>query len=865
MRRFDVIGMSCAACSARVEKAVSALAGVDSCAVNLLSGVMSVEGNVSSEQIIAAVVAAGYGASEKGKDGKTANNSLQNNAKPIVIRLVSSVFVLLILMYISMGHVMLGAPLPSLFGENPIAIAVAELILAGIVLVINQRFFVRGGAGLIKGAPNMDTLVALGSGASFVYSTVIVFVMIFAPEGAELHGYLHGLYFESAAMIVTLITVGKLLEERAKGKTTDAVRALMSLSPKLATVERDGEQVVISADEVKVGDIFILRPGDAVPVDGVVVDGESSISEAALTGESVPRDKACGDAVLAATVNQSGYLRCRATKVGSDTAIASVIRLVEEAGSTKAPIARVADKVSGVFVPVVLGIALVTFIVWLAVGAEIGYALGRCISVLVISCPCALGLATPVAITVGAGVGARCGILYKSAEAIELAGRARIVVLDKTGTVTEGRPEVTDVITYTSSEAELLSAAYSIENKSEHPLARAVVEYAKERGAALLDCAEFSALAGSGVRGVLDGEEILGASFAYIQKKITLGEGAIFDYERLSGEGKTPLFFTRDGALLGIIATSDKLRADSPSAIEALRALGMRVVMLTGDNKRCAKAVAAAAGVDEVYSEMLPDGKADIVRKLAGEGGVIMVGDGINDAPSLAIADVGAAIGGGTDIAIESADLVLMRDRLSDVPRAVRLGRAVLRNIHENLLWAFIYNVIGIPLAAGAFAHLLGWEMSPMLGALAMSLSSFCVVMNALRLNFFTGRERRAELALVECSLAGEGTGCPADNAEKKRSEKDDNGRVSEKDENDNDCAECGAEGKDGMKITIKVEGMMCPHCEARVKSCVEALDGVISAEVSHVAGEAVVSLKDGVSAQTVADAIEAQGYKCRS
>ncbi|MBQ2876736.1 MAG: heavy metal translocating P-type ATPase [Clostridia bacterium] len=851
MRKFTVTGMSCAACSSRVERAVSSLGGVERCAVNLLSGVLSVWGDESSESIISAVTAAGYGAAEYTNQRKNVNNNLQNNSKKVFARLISSAALLLPLMYITMGHVMLGAPLPSFIAERAHVIGIIELILSLAVLLINYKFFVRGAKGLFVGAPNMDTLVSLGSGASFVYSTVMVVKMILAPE--EAMGYLHGLYFESAAMILTLITVGKLLEERAKGRTTDAVRSLMSLAPKLATVERDGAEVTVPAEDVLVGEVFILKPGDAVPVDGVVIEGESSVSEAALTGESVPCEKSVGDTVLAATVNQSGYLRCRATKVGEDTAISAVIRLVEDASATKAPIARVADKVSGIFVPAVLLVALVTFGIWCAVGAGIGYALGRGISVLVISCPCALGLATPVAITVGAGVGARRGILYKSAEAIELAGKARIVVLDKTGTVTEGKPSVVDVLCYGAEERELISLAYSLESKSEHPLARAVVEYAACRGAELRPCSEFSLMAGAGVRGMLFGEELLGVSFGYYNEKFGATERERADYERLSGEGKTPLFFTRGGSLLGIIAVSDKLREDSPSAIAELRRLGMRVVMLTGDNAICAAAIAKEAGIDEVYSGMLPDGKAETVKKLSEEGGVIMVGDGINDAPSLALADVGAAIGGGTDIAIESADLVLMRDRLSDVPRAVRLGRAVLKNIRENLFWAFIYNTVGIPLAAGAFVAWLGWEMSPMIGALAMSLSSFSVVMNALRLNFFERKNAPKQLT----SPKGEDGGKPS-------AEKNCCGAVNFDDQGceRKACRAEKTEGEEIMKITVKVEGMMCPHCEARVRSAIEAMDGVVAAEVSHVSGEAVVTVKDGAVADAIVATVEAQGYK---
>ena len=823
--------MSCAACSARVERAVGSLQGVEGCSVNLLSGVMAVDGDVSSEEIISAVVAAGYGAKEQTENDKNVNNTLQNNSKRIAIRLISSLVILCVLMYITMGHIMLGAPLPSFLSDNSRWLCVIELLLSLSVLIINRAFFIRGVKGAIKGAPNMDTLVALGSMASFIYSTVITVKILLLPSGAEAHGLLHGLYFESAAMILTLVTIGKLLEERAKGKTTDAVRSLMDLAPKLATVERGGELITISADDVLVGDIFVVKPGESIPADGVVIEGESSVAEATLTGEAVPSEKTKGSLVYAATVNQQGCMKCKCTVASDDTAIARVIRLVEDASATKAPIARLADKVSGIFVPIVLALSLVTLAVWLILGESVGYALGRAISVLVISCPCALGLATPVAITVGAGVGARLGILYKSAEAIELAGRAKIIALDKTGTVTEGKPAVTDVVCYSGNKDELLDLALSLEKKSEHPLARAVVEYAEGLGKAALPCEEFSAMAGSGVYGLVNEAEAFGASFGYASEHLKLTSEQIADFNKLSGEGKTPLFFAKAGKLLGIIAAADKLREDSREAIAELSELSMRVVMITGDNKYCAEAIAREAGIGEFHAEMMPDGKASLIKALSSDSGVIMVGDGINDAPSLALADVGAAIGGGADVAIEAADLVLMRDRLSDVPRAVRLGRAVLKNIRENLFWAFIYNVIGIPLAAGVFARLLGWEMSPMLGALAMSLSSLAVVMNALRLNFFSQREKKKENIKYSCS------------------------------ENAKECGK-NIERYDNMKIEIKVVGMMCPHCEARVKAAIEAIEGVSRAEVSHISGEAIVTASADLTDAILA-AINAAGYEC--
>ncbi len=811
MKNYNVTGMSCAACSARVERAVSSLEGVDSCTVNLLTATMQLGGTVSDEAVIAAVEAAGYGAFPKGaKKGKNVNKTSQNSeSNGVLARLIASIIILIPLMYLSMGYVMWGAPLPELLAENPITVALAELLLSGIILVINQRFFISGAKAIINRSPNMDTLVSLGSGVSFAYSVYAVFRMCADVHNAHL---LHGLYFESAAMILTLITVGKMLEARAKGRTTDAINSLIKLSPRTATVLRDGVEVKIPAAEVRVGDIFLVRPGESVAVDGVVLEGISSVNESALTGESIPVDKEQGDRVLAATVNTTGFLKCRTEKVGDDTAIAAVIRMVEDASATKAPIAKVADRVSGIFVPIVMAIAVVTFTVWMLINGDFSHALERGISVLVISCPCALGLATPVAIMVGSGVGARLGILFKNAEALELTGRARTVVLDKTGTITKGEPEVTDVIPISLSEAELISLAAAIESGSEHPLARAVCKYAEGR-AKKITVTDFKALAGSGVCAMLDGEEIYGGSYKFIST-VTDISGIAADYERLTGEGKTPLLFTKGGNLLGIIAVADAIREDSAEAVSEMKKMGMRVVMLTGDNARTAEAIGRSAGVDEVISDVLPDGKEAVIKSLSERERVIMVGDGINDAPALTRADVGMAIGGGTDIAIESASVVLMRDSLSDVARAVRLGRSVLNNIYQNLGWAFVYNLVGIPLAAGLF----GLELDPMFGAAAMSLSSFSVVMNALRLNTF-GRKY---------------------NKTKKNHKK---------------------EVKKAMKITMKINGMMCPHCEARVRDLLSALECVELAEVSHKDGTAIITPKGECDKALLTSTVEAAGY----
>lgn len=833
MKHFNVGGMSCAACSARVEKAVSALSGVRECSVNLLTNSMSVEGEASSEEIISAVVAAGYTADEKGsKKPKNDNNNLQNSAqRGILTRLIVSLALLVPLMYLSMGYVMWGAPLPAFLSKNPLAVAIVQMLLCAAVMVINQRFFISGAKGLINRSPNMDTLVSVGSGASFIYSVAVVLLMsasYVSGNTQEAVHYLHELYFESAAMILALITVGKLLEARAKGKTTDAIKGLLSLSPKTATVIRDGRETVIEAELVRVGDVFLVRPGESVPVDGVVLEGDSQLNEAALTGESMPKDKTVGDRVLAGTVNGAGFLRCEALKVGEQTTISAVIRMVEEASASKAPIAKIADRVAGVFVPAVMGIAALTLVLWWIFGPSFGYALARGISVLVISCPCALGLATPVAIMVGSGVGAKLGILYKSAEAIELCGKADVVALDKTGTVTRGEPKVVEVVAAEgASESELLSVAYSLEKMSEHPLAHAVTEYAEGR-AECLDVSEFVAVAGSGVEGYINGIKAVGARLGYVAQQMSVDRDTELVCRRLSADGKTPLVFAKGDKVLGVIAVADTVREDSAAAISELRSLGLEVVMLTGDNRLVAESVGREAGVDRVVAELLPDGKAEAIAELAASGRVIMVGDGINDAPALMRADVGMAIGGGTDIAIDSADVVLMNSSLASVAEAVRLGRATYRNVCQNLFWAFIYNGVGIPLAAGAFIGLLGWELSPMFGALAMSLSSFSVVMNALRLGgFYKRAQARREKEKTEI------TELPSEKTEEKSK----------------------------MTVKLKIEGMMCPHCEARVKKCLLEQAGVVSAEVSHKSGEAVLVCDEAFNAEAAVAAVTEAGY----
>ncbi len=829
MRQFSVSGMSCAACSARVEKAVSQTEGVSLCSVNLLTNSMTVEGSATDEAIIAAVTAAGYGASVKtAETNKNVNNNSHNKGfRGVLNRLITSIVLLIPLMYLSMGYVMWGAPLPELLASSPITVAIIQLVISGAILVVNRKFFISGFRSALNLAPNMDTLVALGSGVSYVYSIFTTVMMIGADNP---HHLLHQLYFESAAMILTLITVGKMLEARAKGRTTDAINSLIDLTPKTATVVREGKELSVLASEVKVDDIFLVRPGETIPVDGVVIQGSSSINEAALTGESVPVDKQVGDKVLAATQNTSGFIKCRATKVGNDTAIASVIKMVEDASASKAPIAKIADRVSGIFVPVVLGIALVTILGWMLIDGNLSHAISRGISVLVISCPCALGLATPVAIMVGSGVGAKCGILFKSAEALELTGRAKIVALDKTGTITQGEPVVVDLICSPSfTERELLSVAYAIESMSEHPLAKAIVAYTEDYNDGI-EVTDFKALSGSGVYGKMQNSEcriqneIYGGSYKFIS---TICDISSFDgdYERLSSEGKTPIFFVKDKKPLGLIALADTVREDSAEAIADMKKLGLHVVMLTGDNSRTAEAIGKLAGVDEVISDLLPDGKEQTIRTLAEEGRVIMVGDGINDAPALTRADVGMAIGGGTDIAIESADVVLVRDSLSDVLNAFRLGRSVLRNIHQNLFWAFCYNLIGIPLAAGLF----GLELNPMFGAAAMSLSSFCVVTNALRLNTFKPKYNKTN-KIEEKSIKTE--------IKTKETE------------------------VEPMKITMKIQGMMCPHCEGRVRDALSALDCVELSEVSHERDEAIITPNGDCSKELLIKTVEDAGYK---
>lgn len=835
MQQFTVTGMSCAACSARVEKAVSKLDGVTSCSVSLLTNSMGVEGTASPQEIITAVTEAGYGASLKGDEKKSSADvdgaeALKDTETPALKRrLIASVGFLVVLMYISMGHMMWNWPLPSFIAENHIAIGIIELLLTGIIMVINQRFFISGFKSLLHRAPNMDTLVALGSGAAFVYSTYALFAMTDAQLRGDMAGvmsYMHELYYESAAMILTLITVGKMLEAHSKGKTTDALKSLMSLAPKTAVVVRNGEEQTVSVEEVNKGDIFVVRPGENIPVDGVIIEGSTAVNESALTGESIPVDKDAGDNVSAATLNQSGYIKCKAVKVGEDTTLSQIIKMVSDAAATKAPIAKIADRVSGVFVPVVITIAIITIIVWLICGQSVGFALARGISVLVISCPCALGLATPVAIMVGNGVGAKKGILFKTAQSLEEAGKVSIVALDKTGTITSGEPKVTDVIPANGvGEEELLKAAYSLERKSEHPLAKAVLLKAQELSLEYDEVSDFKALPGNGLSAKVGENELAGGNLSFIGGLAEVSDDMKLKAQELAEKGKTPLYFSSDGRLLGIIAVADVIKEDSPKAVKELRNMGVRVVMLTGDNERTARAIGEQAGVDEVIAGVLPDGKEAVIRRLKEQGKTAMVGDGINDAPALTRADIGIAIGAGTDIAIDAADIVLMKSRLSDVPAAIRLSRATLRNIHENLFWAFIYNVIGIPLAAGVFISLLGWQLNPMFGAAAMSLSSFCVVTNALRLNFFN-----------------------IYNPKKYR-------KIRQK-------SKQNVKELKIMEKTLKIEGMMCPHCEATVKTCLEQISGVESAQVSHQSGTAVVSLSSDVADDILKKAVEDKGYK---
>ena len=851
MEQYTVTGMSCAACSARVEKAVKAVPGVTSCSVSLLTNSMGVEGTASASAIVKAVQEAGYGASPKAAAAETPSaelDALADHETPrLKKRLIASLVFLAVLMYFSMGHMMWGWPLPHWFDGNHVAMGLVQLLLAGIVMVINQKFFISGFKGLLHRAPNMDTLVALGSSASFLWSTYALFAMTRAQvDGNDvlvMH-YMMELYFESAAMILTLITVGKMLEARSKGKTTDALKSLMKLAPQTATLLREGAEVTVPIAQVKKGDLFVVRPGENIPVDGLVLEGSSAVNESALTGESIPVDKAAGDKVSAATTNQSGFLKCEATRVGEDTTLAQIIRMVSDAAATKAPIAKIADTVSGFFVPAVISISVLTTLVWLLLGREFGYALARGISVLVISCPCALGLATPVAIMVGNGLGARNGILFKTAASLEAAGRTQIVALDKTGTITSGEPRVTDILPAGGvSESELLTLAASLEQKSEHPLAKAVLAYAETETIACPDVTDFAALPGNGLSARLDGMEIYGGNAEFIATKASVPAELQAEAARLAAEGKTPLFFGGAGRLMGVIAVADTLKEDSPRAIRELQNMGIRVVMLTGDNQRTADAIGRQAGVDEVIAGVLPDGKEAVIRRLQESGKVAMVGDGINDAPALTRADTGIAIGAGTDVAIDAADVVLMNSRLSDVPAAIRLSRATLRNIHENLFWAFIYNIIGIPLAAGVFIPF-GLTLNPMFGAAAMSLSSFCVVSNALRLNLFdlhsTKHDRKPKSAALSAApvqpAAAENTAEPVSAPVVKE---------------DN-----------AMKKTLHVEGMMCGHCEARVKKALEALPAVDEAVVSHEAGTAIVTLNAEVSDADLKKAVEDQDYK---
>ena len=851
MQQFIVTGMSCAACSARVEKAVSKVEGVTSCSVSLLTNSMGVEGTADDQAIIQAVEAAGYGASVKGEAAEHSGASsmaaeeemLKDHDTPVLKRrLLVSLGFLIVLMYFSMGHMMWGWPLPAFFENNHIAMGLVQLLLTGIVMVINQKFFISGFTSLAHRAPNMDTLVALGSTAAFGYSTYALFAMTDAQVKGDMEmvmHYMHEFYFESAAMILTLITVGKMLEARSKGKTTDALKGLMKLASKTAVVERNGQEVTVPIEQVKKGDIFLVRPGENVPVDGVILEGTSALNEAALTGESIPVDKKPGDVVSAATLNQSGFIRCEATRVGEDTTLSQIIQMVSDAAATKAPIAKIADKVSGVFVPAVITIAVITMIVWLLAGESVGFALARGISVLVISCPCALGLATPVAIMVGNGMGAKNGILFKTAVSLEEAGKVQIVALDKTGTITNGEPVVTDMVPAEGvTEESLLALAASLEKRSEHPLAKAILKYVGEQQLIVEDVSEFEALPGNGLTAVRNGVKLAGGNYAFIRTQTEVSEDLLKQSEALAEQGKTPMFFSENGRLAGIIAVADTMKEDSRQAVSELRNMGIRVVMLTGDNERTARAIGAQAGVDDVIAGVLPDGKESVIRKLQQYGKVAMVGDGINDAPALTRADMGIAIGAGTDVAIDAADVVLMKSRLSDVAAAVRLSRATLRNIHENLFWAFFYNVIGIPLAAGVWIPIFGWTLNPMFGAAAMSLSSFCVVTNALRLNLFNMHDAKKDKKLKNPAIIKELV---------------DNNKTNHNQEN----KEIGT-----MKKTMKIEGMMCGHCEATVKKALEGLDGVTSAEVSHEAGTAVVELSADVADDVLKKTVEDKDYK---
>ena len=831
MEQYTVTGMSCAACSARVEKAVSAVPGVTSCSVSLLTNSMGVEGTASAQAVVSAVQAAGYGASLKGAScaptAAAQEDALADRETPALKRrLIASLGFLIALMYVSMGHMMWGWPLPACLADNHVAMGLLQMLLTIAVMVINQKFFINGFRSLLHGAPNMDTLVALGAAASFGYSTYALFAMTGAQvrgDAAAVMQYMHEFYFESAAMILALITVGKMLEARSKGKTTDALRSLMKLAPQTATLVRGGQEIAVPIAQVRRGDVFVVRPGESIPVDGVVLEGESAVNESALTGESIPVDKAVGDSVSAATTNQSGFLRCEATRVGEDTTLSQIIKMVSDAAATKAPIAKVADRVSGVFVPTVIALAILTTAVWLLCGQSIGFALARGISVLVISCPCALGLATPVAIMVGNGLGAKNGILFKTAVSLEETGKTEIVALDKTGTITQGEPRVTDVLPAEGmTQGALLSLAAALEQRSEHPLARAVMMRAEEDGLTAAPVGDFRALPGNGLTATLSGETLLGGSLSFVSSQVDVPRSIRQKAEALAEEGKTPLLFAQAGRLAGVIAVADVIKADSPAAIAALRNMGIRVVMLTGDNEKTARAIGRLAGVDEVIAGVLPEGKESVIRRLQAQGKVAMVGDGINDAPALTRADIGVAIGAGTDVAIDAADVVLMKSRLSDVPAAIRLSRATLRNIHENLFWAFFYNVIGIPLAAGVWIPLFGWTLNPMFGAAAMSLSSFCVVSNALRLNLFKLHDAGKDKKINRHSKHKEET---------------------------------------TMVKTMKIEGMMCGHCEAAVKKALEAIDGVVSAEVSHTDGTAVVTLSKPVENAALRKAVEDKDY----
>ena len=870
MEQYNVTGMSCAACSARVEKAVSKVPGVTSCSVSLLTNSMGVEGTASSDEIIRAVQDAGYGASLKGASGQqmsasAAEEALEDHETPVLKRrLIASIGFLLVLMYFSMGHMMWGWPLPAWFDGNHVAMGLVQLLLAGIIMVINQKFFISGFKSLWHRAPNMDTLVALGSMASFVWSVYALFAMTRAQvdgDSAAVMNYMMEFYFESAAMILTLITVGKMLEARSKGKTTDALKGLMKLAPKTAVVVRDGQEATVPIEQVRKGDIFVVRPGENIPVDGVILEGNSAVNESALTGESIPVDKNPGDAVSAATVNQSGFIRCEATRVGEDTTLSQIIKMVSDAAATKAPIAKIADRVSGVFVPAVISIAIVTTVIWLLVGRPFGFALARGISVLVISCPCALGLATPVAIMVGNGMGAKNGILFKTAVSLEEAGKIQIVALDKTGTITKGEPQVTDLVPAEGiSEKELLTYAYALEKKSEHPLAKAILARAEEQQITTQEVSDFQALPGNGLRAVLNNEVLTGGSMKFISNQVSITPELILEAEKLAGEGKTPLLFTKNGKLIGMIAVADVMKEDSPRAVKELQNMGIRVVMLTGDNERTAKAIGAQAGVDEVIAGVLPDGKESVIRSLKEKGKVAMVGDGINDAPALTRADIGIAIGAGTDVAIDAADVVLMKSQLSDVPAAIRLSRATLRNIHENLFWAFFYNVIGIPLAAGVWIPIFGWTLNPMFGAAAMSLSSFCVVTNALRLNLFKVHDASKDKKIKQTTAELHVT---ADTENKNMTNEDADCCSTEiHDRKDQENIKVNKENNGMTTITVNVTGMMCGHCEAHVNKAIKEAFGVEDVVSSHEKGTTVIQAPQKLDEDKIREVIKEAGYE---